>query len=160
MTAISRIEEVLKTEVLMEDLMVVPARGARDDEIAEEERALGMRLSPAYREFLRRWNGANLDILRFYGCGSVEEGIQPLRARQSIVPGIVVSGVVIGSDPSGFIYVEAQDGQILCVDTDGGEVESVASSFEDFILRLVFGEDADKFGDPEWKEELEEAGLL
>jgi hypothetical protein len=68
--------------------------------------------------------------------------------------------LVLGSDPSGFLYLEDPGGQIGSFDTKGGGYVVRASGLGDFISRLVFGAGAAEFAGPDWADELARAGLL
>jgi hypothetical protein len=143
----------------MPGLLYVPAEGATAEMIAEEERAMGRRLSPQHVAVLRRWNGLDLEVLRLYGCGDLPPRIRRLAENQRL-DGWEVEGTVIGSDPAGFMYVEDDAGNILSLDHDGGDIKILAADIDDFFGRLVFGEDAHLFAGDDWKEELRSHGLL
>jgi hypothetical protein len=159
MGAVQVITRALESGVLSPNLLYVPAGGASPEMIREEEGALRRPLSRQHKEVLTRWNGINLDVLTLYGCGVTPRQIGRLSAYQRLDPWLV-EGIAFGSDPAGFIYVEEDAGNILCLDHDGGEIERVAANLNDFFGRYVFGEDAHLFGGDEWKEQLRAAGLL
>lgn len=158
-SAVQVITRALDSGVLAPDLSYVPAEGASAEMIAKEERALGRRLSPQHVAVLRRWNGLDLEVLRLYGCGDVPPRIRRL-AENQWPDEWPVEGIIIGSDPAGFMYLEDSAGNILSLDHDGGEVKTLASGVDDFFGRLVFGEDAHLFAGDDWKEELRSHGLL
>ena len=159
MSAVEVIAKVLDSGVLMPSLLYVPAEGASAEMIAEEERALGRRLSPKHQAVLRRWNGINLEVLRMYGCGDTPPQVGRLSENQGLDAWRVV-GTAVGSDPAGFLYVEDDVGNILSLDHDGGAIKKVAADLDDFFGRFVFGEDAHLFGGDDWKEELRSLGML
>jgi hypothetical protein len=143
--------EILGSDLLLRELTFIPERGATAAEISEEESEIGHRFSEAYRQFLLRWNGINLDVIRLYGVGQVDSRLHQL-AKEQIpeMPHLVV----IGSDPAGFVYAEDSRGAVLSLDHDGGEVKCVAQSFESFIVDYVFGKDSEEFGGEEWLAEV------
>jgi len=149
----------LEADLLSGDLITVPSRGATEAEIAEAEKALGRKLSSSHRSLLQSWNGLDLDVIRFYGSGSVSSGIRNLTNEQ-LTEGLSEGDIVIGSDPAGFIYVEEPGGRIRRFDSDGGSQETIASDLDDFLERLVFGDDAAQFAGEAWRGELREAGIL
>lgn len=156
MKAVTLLEKITSPEILSSDLLIreltfIPERGASAAEINEEESEVGHAFSEAYRQFLSRWNGIDLDVLRLYGVGVVDGRIHRLAKEQSPeMPHLVV----IGSDPAGFVYAEDSNGSIYSLDHDGGEVKCVAQSFESFILDYVFGKDSADFGGDDWLAEV------
>ena len=157
MTGIETIDAVLASGVLNGNLVVLPPNGATSEELAAAEQELGRPLSDTHRAILRRWNGIDLDVIRLYGVGVVVPGIRPLVAAQ--LNWETLPGLVIGSDPAGFVYLEGADGQALVYDTDGGGVKAVASDLDELFSRYVFGCNAATFGGAEWLAELQRAGL-
>jgi hypothetical protein len=155
-TAVEVIERALASGLLMPELIFVPDRGASSDEFAQEEQRLGRPLSASHRALLARWNGLDLEVLRFYGCGACGE-VDNLSARQEPRPegdGVVV----VGSSPAGFVYAEDANG-ILSLDSKTMAVKRVAADLDDFVGRLVFGADASAFAGEEWAAEVRNAGL-
>lgn len=159
MSATTKIEKVIQSGVLIRELLVIPA-GAQAHQIQDEQRVLGCSLSRDLTLFLSKWNGINLDVVSIFGCKDTHPEIPALRDRQSLLPLTTVNGIVIGSDPSGFIYIEMSDGSIVASDTKSTEQQRVGDSFDDFLCRYVFGEDADQFAGEEWKQALQQAGLF
>lgn len=160
MNFIAILQKVIDSNVLIKELTVVPQNGASNEEIIKEEPFLSRSLSVQHKELLKKWNGINLDVIRFYGCGLEKAGIGSLRNSQKLTPSIIQKGIIIGSDPAGFIYIEDEKGSIYSLDTDGGEVLRIASSLEDFICNYLFGKRAKDFGGESWEEELRENGLI
>jgi hypothetical protein len=161
--AVDVIERVLKTSVLSPGLSVIPEQGASQANCDEEERLLPRPLSPAVRRVLSRWNGLDLDVVRLYGCGSVARGIKRLSAHQLVEADELRDldePMVIGSDSSGFVYIEDAQGRVWSLDTDGGELTRLADSLDDFLGRVVFGEGAEAFAGSQWAQTLRRAGLL
>lgn len=160
MSAVKRIEQVLKSGVLIDALMVVPETGASDGMLVSEENKLSRSLSGQHKILLKQWNGINLDIIRLYGCEPVEEEVSALSQRQQ--SDLLDQGgyIVFGDDPAGYMYVEANDGSVISVDSEGGEIRKLAKDIDDFFMRLVFGVDAKSFAGEAWEKELSDAGLL
>ena len=158
MMAIAAIERALASAVLTKTLVVVESRGAMASELRSEQVALGRVLSNLHRVLLERWNGLDLDVIRLYGVGSTEPGIRCLRAEQRDWPEVEGS-LIVGSDPSGFIYLERPTGEIWTLDTDGGDEEVVAENIDALFWKHVFGSDAAVFGGEEWAERLLRAGV-
>lgn len=138
------IEKLFKAEVLSEALTDIPDKGATEAELVEAENRLGISINNEYKEFLKIWNGANLDVIRPYSTNKlyIENG-----------------NMVFSDDPSGFIYSINENGEIICFDTDGGETKTIASSFNDFFYSYLFGSRSHEFMGEEWKEELKDAGI-
>ena len=160
MSAVDTIRRVLKTNVLLQGLVAVPEKGASEAEISGEEARLARPLSAQHRAVLQEWNGLNLDVIRFYGCGeNVGKGMRLVNHQEGV--GLLVEGgICVGSDPSGFAYIEDAVGQIYSYDHDGGELKLEIQNLDDFVDRYVFGRGAASFGGEEWLEELRAAGLI
>lgn len=159
MNGVAVIEKVLQSPLLSPGLTLVPPDGATDAELAEEEGLLPRPLSEQHRRLLHRWNGIDLEVIRFFGCGQAIEGIGRLSTAQ-LKPDSGDGLLVVGSDPSGFIYLETSMGRIYSFDTDGGDLDEDAAGLDDFIGRVVFGKDAASFGGEDWLEALRSAGLV
>ena len=162
MKLIKHIENVINSNVLPAGLLTVPDDGASINDICDTEKELGVEFSEELKKFLRRWNGIHLDVLNIYGCNQPDETIKNyLDAKETNKEANIPYGYkIIGDDPSGFLYLESNDNKIFSYDIYSGDINKLASNFEDFICRLVFGKDSDKFIDEEWKSELENAGLI
>ena len=156
--AIETIERVLSSALLTKELIRVPSRGASREELDDEVQRLGRPLSLGLRTVLARWNGLDLEVIRLYGVGSVEGGIRRLSDEQTGWRHL--PGLVIGSDPSGFIYLEGQQQEVLVHDTDGGTTKCVASNLDDLLGGYVFGARSASFAGAEWAAELKEVGLV
>ena len=68
--------------------------------------------------------------------------------------------IIIAADAAGFAYLQDGDGQIYSFDTDGGEVKLIATNINDFVCRLIFGPEADKFAGNKWLNDLKAAKLV
>lgn len=160
MSAVSKIQSVLKTNLLMPELLHVPARGATDDELRREEDLLGRPFCADLVALLRTWNGLNLEVIRIFGCNATNERVARFSQYQNLVGERGEDEIAIGSDHSGFIYLQARDGRILTLDTDGGGIEHTAADLDDLIERVIFGPDAATFAGPDWLAELHTAGIV
>jgi len=160
MNFLKKIKIVLHSNLLIKELTVIPRKGASLDEIEEEENFTIRPLSPQHRELLQTWNGIDLDVIRFYGCGEMEHTLKSLRDQQIFLPGAIQKGIIIGSDPSGFLYIEDEKGSISYFDVDGGEILKIAFSLDDFICNYLFGTRAKEFGGEEWEMELKEHNII
>lgn len=160
MNAIATIRKVIDSGILESALVSIPSRGATEQEIADEQRLLRLDLCPDHLQILRQWNGVDLEVIRLFGCG--EDASPPGRLSENQTPMAVegVTAIIVGSDPAGFFYSQLADGRIVSIDTDGGENRFVAYGFDDFISRLVFGREADRFAGDEWLVELRRAGIV
>lgn len=160
MSSVSIIEKVINSEVLLEEMLVLPKIGNSNEGFIQEETSLVRNLSDSHKSILRKWNGFNLDVIRLYGCGVVHEELKRLSTCQT-GPLTEREGVIVfGDDPVGFVYGEQVDGSILSEDTSTGDVKVIAKNMDDFFERLVFGVDAVEFGGIEWEDELKDAGVL
>ena len=160
MNAVKKIKVILGTELLLPQLMIVPTRGATEDEIRQEETLLGRPLCPDHIAILRCWNGIAMDVVRLFGCGDNAGEVGRLSELQ-IKGEFKVKGVlVVGSDASGFAYLQAADRRVFSLDPDGGDFKQIAGNLHDFCERLVFGPDAASFAGQDWLAELREAGIV
>lgn len=157
---IQKINKVIDSSLLIKDLTFIPSRGATMEEIKNEEKYLSHNLLPQHVNFLRNWNGIDLDIIRIFGCGVVEGSLETLRDNQDYMPLSFKDGVIFASDPSGFLYIENSQREIFYLDTDGGEIEKICSSFGDFIDKYLFGIHADIFFGKEWHNQLMESKII
>ncbi len=158
MNAIKKIENVLETHLLVEELTLTPERGASAAEIHEEEKLLRKDLSPEHKKLLRKWNGIGLEVIRFFGCGAATGEIGRLRDFQVQSDDSTV--LTIASDASGFAYLQSVEGEIYSFDTSGGEIRWIAKSLDDLICNVIFGEKAAEFGGADWELEVRENGLI
>lgn len=159
MSAVAKIQSVLDSGLLTPELMFVPTTGATADDIRNEQQLLGRPLCSDQVEILHRWNGIGLDVVRLYGCGDEAKAVGRLSAMQVFGNCGVEGLIVVGADPSGFVYFQAPDKRVFCFDTDGGDFEQISESLDDFFERLVFGPDAATFAGEDWLAELREAGI-
>ncbi len=153
------IRRVLGSALLSKNLSQVPSRGATEIEIANTELQTPHPLSDAFKGVIREWNGLNLDVVRICGVGTPDDGLETVISYLNDFDHLPFPFTAVASDPCGFVYGELPDGSILQWDHDGGDTKVVASSFEDFICNLVFGERAAEFLDEEWLRELRDNAL-
>lgn len=129
-------------------------------ELAALANVLPRSLSETHERILRRWNGLNLDIIRFFRAGKSIKRLPGLVDCQ-IPPLAEMPGVIVfANDPSGFQYGETAAGEILSFDHDGGEIGSIASSMEEFFCDLLFGARAAEFAGRDWYDALAAAGII
>lgn len=160
MSATDKIQAVLDAGLLTSQLMIIPTRGATEDEIRQEESLLGRALCPEHVAILRRWNGIALEVVRLFGCGDSAGEVGRLSALQIKGDFGVDGPIVVGADASGFTYIQSADRRVFSLDTDGGEFKLLADNLDDFVERLVFGSDAASFAGQEWLSELRDAGIV
>jgi hypothetical protein len=145
-----QIPKLLSAEILISSLVVIPSSGAKIEDIDAEELKIGLSLSGSYRSFLQRWNGLNLDVIRFFGVGNVVHGIPRLSEKQQIFDS-AGNFIFIVNDPAGFALAENREGHIYSFDHDGGEIEMVCKNFDTFVIDYLFGKDSNKFMGEEWQ---------
>jgi len=159
MSASHTIAKVLETDLLTEELLIVPARGATRGELQDEQILIGRRLTEVHQNLLTHWNGIDLEVIRFFGCGIGVHGIRRLSNCQVDFDFGIEGMLVIGSDPSGFMYIEGDDGRIYSADNDGGKFKTLASDLDDLVDRYIFGEHAADFAGDDWLDEVRASGL-
>jgi hypothetical protein len=152
------IQKIISSKLLIDDLYFIPLSGASDEQIRVTEKELNFPLSEEFKEFLKLWNGANLDVVRVYGCNKIDASIPTLKDTQN---GYIARGyLIIGSDPAGFLFAQNKLGEIFSIDMEGEEIQKVAKNFEDFLCDYIFGQRAESFAGKEWKDELIKAGII
>ncbi len=139
------IEKVIASGILLNELTELSLSGATDKELDEAENRVGVKIDEGLKELLRAYDGANLDIIRFYAIGRI------INTKK---------GLKFADDPSGFIFYVNATGEVISEDTDGGNVKKVASSVKEFIHSYLFGERAAEFAGEEWLQELIKAEII
>ncbi|MFS2205189.1 MULTISPECIES: SMI1/KNR4 family protein [unclassified Variovorax] len=157
MTSVEVIENVLASGVLTKALVHLPTVGADNDALKELSARLNRSLSMMHEQILKKWDGINLDVIRIYGVTSNVLGVKKIITSQSFSP--APDAIVFADDPTGFLYAEAQNGEVLSIDSSSGEVEEKARNIDDFFTRLVFGKDAAEFMGDQWLEDLRASGI-
>jgi hypothetical protein len=160
MSAAQTIRRVIAANILAPELSIIPDYGASAAGIANEEGRLRRSLSLQHRDLLSNWNGLALEVIRFFGCGSSAKEIGRLGDLQLNLEWSETDYLVIGSDASGFVYIEASTGEIYSLDTEGMCLKLLARDLDDFVGRVVFGSDAAQFAGDDWLQELRNAGLI
>jgi hypothetical protein len=138
------IEKVIASGILLKELTELSLFGATDNELAEAENRVGAIIDEGLKELLRAYDGANLDVIRFYATGRIIN---------------TKLGLKFADDPSGFIFYVNATGEIISEDTDGENVKIVASSVKEFIHTYLFGECSAEFAGEEWHQELIKAEI-
>lgn len=138
------IEKVVASGLITKELTALSETGTTDVELKAVEKRIGRKLHPQLVAFLKIFNGANLDVIRFYPCKRLE-----LREY----------GLVFADDPSGFVYYVTDSGEVVCEDTDGGSIKKLASSVTEFVHSYLFGNRSAEFMGEEWHEQLTKAGI-
>ncbi len=147
-----------RSEFLSKSFIHIPQNGASNDDIKNEEDLLGKCLSEDYKVLLKKYNGINLDIIRFCGVGDTEQYIDRLVDSQAHCP---KDKLLIGKSPSGLCYLMDNDGKIYWYDTrEIDSEELLARSLSELIDDILFGVHAESFAGEEWKEELKQAGIV
>lgn len=154
---VEKINQVIESGLLIKGLYNLPINSANDLDIRNVESKLPFKLSDQYKEFLKFWNGANLDIVRIFGVGQTENFIPSLLDCQSDYNNKGL--IIIASDPAGFVYGQNIKGGIFSIDSEGEETSKVADSFNNFVCDYLFGPNASAFGGHSWAEELMNAGI-
>jgi len=162
---IDRIRKVINSGILESGFPRIPSNGASEAMIKKEEEKLPRKLSLQHKEFLKNWNGANLDFIRVLGTHPVESEFMEELAKENkewedVKKEVGENSIYFANDITGFMYFELEDGSIVYLDTDGGEIKKVADDMNDFFLNYIFGKRADEYGDTEWLDELKEAGII
>jgi len=151
MSAVEVIRRVLSAKFLSPSLTYIPEKGASSGDIELVESQINRCLSDQHRKLLESWNGINLDVLRVYGATPTRDELKGILSVQEILDH--ESGqrlTAFCESPAGLIYFEDADSGILMLDLDGGDIEKVAFSIDDFFERFVFGKDAAQFAGEDW----------
>lgn len=152
---INKIEEVLKSGVLIPELCTIPEEGISEDYLRAHNYFDNDIISKnsQYIELLKKWNGIDLDIIRIFGTNKNNTS-QEIRFDPEL------SLLLVASDPAGFLYGMDKKGCIYSIDTKSNVKQQVAESFDDFIVNFIFGTKSEEFLGKEWRMELEAAGII
>jgi len=166
MDFIERIKNIINSGVLDDGFPRISSEGATDDMIEKEEKKLNRSLSNYHKQFLRRWNGANLDFIRVYGVHKTEnEFIKELAKEyeewiEEIISDIEGNPIFFADDASGTMYFELEDGRIVELDPEFTGLNVIAEDMQDFFLNYLFGERANEYMGDEWKQKLKDASII
>jgi hypothetical protein len=160
MQSIATIERAINSDVLIRDLTFVPDEGASDMELEKLGSILPRSLSFAHIQLLKRWNGANLEVIRIFGAACLLGGPRTLDQIDHPFDPAFGNAIIFGDDPSGFLYLEGENGEIYSLDHDGGRATAIARNLDEFFSVNVFGAGAAQFAGEDWKKSLERAGLI
>lgn len=115
---------------------------ATPDQIAAAEAALGVRLPPSFRAFLRVHNGGGVYDTSLYGVAA-EDGFDlvrlNLRAREDEVPDhLVAFAATISGEVFCFDTSRGEDGEapVMVIDAEEGKLIAVADHFLSFLQKL------------------------
>lgn len=137
-------EKLIASGVVMDSLAELPDNGADDQQISLTQAKLGTVLPSELVSLLKTYDGANLEVIRFNSIGSIEMSEQ---------------GFLFASCPAGFMYHITSNGEVIVEDTDGGDMDRIASSLHEFIYSYLFGSRSAEFCGAEWYQELVAAGI-
>jgi len=155
---IDAIEAVLDSGVLLPDLVEIPEEPARPEAISATETAVGRKLSAQHRQILSRWDGIDLEVVRFLDAGNGDASIRLFSRIDP--PSVSRKFVPVAIDPSGFTFLEDLEGTVWMWDHDGGKTEVVATDLRDFVCNYIFGHRAAEFGGGDWYDQLRSSGLI
>jgi len=157
MNAVSFLEKQIpkffSANLLDQVLVTIPSSGAKLDDIEAEELKIGLSFSNSYRTLLQKWNGLDLDVIRFFGVGNVTRRILRAAEWQNIYDS-TENFLFIANDPAGFSYAENREGHIYSFDHDGGDGERICTNFDYFIIDHLFGKDSNKYMGEKWLAEI------
>lgn len=163
---LQRIERVINSGVLDQGFPRVPKSGADQMMVEAEEEKLNRPLSDYHKQFLKHWNGANLDFIRIYGVHETEnEFIKELAKEykewvEDIISKIEGNPILFADDAGGNMYFELEDGRIAYIDSEFSGLNVIATDMRDFFLNFLFGERADQYLGADWKQELKQKGII
>lgn len=149
------IKKVIDSDLLIKELCIIPDYGV-DDSILKSKnyfKDYGQIETSAYITFLKKWNGMDVDVIKFHGL-SHKEGIPEIHFDQEH------SLLIIASDPAGFLYGMDKKGNIYSVDTDFNTKKYVSRSFEEFILQFIFGIESKEFLGNDWYLQLNKLKII
>jgi hypothetical protein len=119
-----------------------PDPPASEEQLAEIERAIGVRLPRSYRAFLREFGGGNFGLATIFSADSNSEWYLP--AKQGEACRYLPKGMLAFSDDfAGGNYVlkvlsgQAQEA-VFCWNQDGGESPTVFKDVIEFVARYAY----------------------
>jgi len=140
----SLVEKVVASGILIKEMTKLPDGGATDFELKSTEKRIGVKLDQHLEALLSIFNGANLDVIRFYPCSRLAKSEY---------------GLAFADDPAGFAYHVTATGEVISEDHDGGAIKTIAASITEFVHSYLFGERSVEFAGEEWHQQLIEAGI-
>lgn len=117
-------------------------QGAKEEDVSQSEKEIGVSFPSDYREFLMRYDGATLEDNAFDGDIHISVDkfvpVAELTKRASSVEGFPKHGILVAECPSGdFIYLDSRRFEVFFWDheVDSGD-KRIASSFGEFLSKL------------------------
>ena len=159
-TATETIERIIASGLLTPSLVFLPAAGANRLQIATLEAITVRPLSAQHRALLARWNGANLEVIRLLGTGITDDNIPTIESHLEYARTIAPGSVPIANDPSGFIYLEMQNGTITCMDDAHENFEQIAIDINHFFSDAIFGIASGSLFGEDWLNDLRTIGIV
>ena len=162
MNSLRKIQDVLQKKPIPMGLVYIPSRGATQEELNETEKNISRSLPQEIKLILNKWNGLHLDIINFFGCGNTEGSINNIEENQLENYGYEndLGLLSFADDPSGYLYLIDEAGQIYSFDLKLNKLDSMANSLDEFICEIVFGPRAKDFAGEEWMNDLVKSGLI
>ncbi|MEM6732294.1 MAG: SMI1/KNR4 family protein [Myxococcota bacterium] len=117
-----------------------------EEEIDQAEHAVGVKLAPDYRTFVAEFGGAMVGAYPVFGLrvsevmGGSDFLVEQTRQYRDGRWPPTEKWAVISCDGAGNPIGMTDDGKIWISDHDARVIEVIASSFEEFVLRLARGE--------------------
>ena len=119
--------------------MIAKGTPSNLDEIARAEKELGIKFDKDYVYFLLNFGGALIKNKEIYGLHNSElmgeDSIISLTKRFREEGNEHLDWLIIGSDYAGNPIGISKEGKVLLQDYDNGELNVLAESFEDYILK-------------------------
>jgi hypothetical protein len=150
-----KLKFIEKKNFLSKNFFYLPKHGLSDQDIKILQEKVEFKFDPKFVDFLKEFNGSNLDVIRIFGVSKYDDRIFDLVENNKDE-----DLFIFASDPAGFTYAQDSNFYVFSIDSEGGETIKVAENFEDFICNYLFGNRSEEFGGEEWKEELTQAGII
>ena len=149
------IQKIIDSDLIIKELCFIPKQGVSVLGLEKWNffKDYGQENSSSYILFLKKWNGIDIDVIRFFGVSS-NENIPEIKFDQEH------SLLIIASDPAGFLYGMDNEGKIYSLDTESNTKKLIAPSFDDFILQFVFSSTSQDFLGIDWCLQLKEIGIV
>ena len=129
-------------EKMFQESPVMCAGGVDRTEVDTLENQIGFQLPPDYREFLEKFGGAIVGPFRVYGLRASEAMGDDESSAMKVTERFRADGwsgtdkwLVVSMDHSGNPVGLDRDGKIWISDHDTGALQTLASSFEEYLRK-------------------------
>ncbi len=123
--------------------------GASESDIADAEEAIGMRIPPAYRQFLKEFGWARIGHWEVFGIGDHIPAYLSLQVltqseRTEMTPSLPLTLLPFANDGGGNLLCldvghdhPGREGRVVLRDHETGSLEDMVESFSSWLDRVI-----------------------